>query len=83
MSDSTTEVKYIALSEDAKKSIWIRKFVSKSGVVIMVPLHRPKNLDHIKNPNTYFGIIILFARSLIEVMWRPTKYVQSAYKYEC
>lgn len=44
MCDSMTEVKYIALLEAAKKSVWIRKFVSKFGVVIMVPLHRPKKI---------------------------------------
>ena len=31
--DSTTEAEYIAASENAKEEVWIRKFISKLGVV--------------------------------------------------
>jgi hypothetical protein len=33
VADSTMEAKYIAASEAAKEAVWIRKFVSKLGVV--------------------------------------------------
>ena len=33
VADSTTEAEYIAASEAAKEAVWIRKFLSESGVV--------------------------------------------------
>ena len=33
VTDSTTEIEYIATSEVAKEVVWIRKFISELGVV--------------------------------------------------
>ena len=34
--DSTTEAKYIAASDTAKEAIWIKKFLSRLGVVLSI-----------------------------------------------
>ena len=80
VADSMMEAEYIRASEAAKEAVWIRKFVSELGVVpsasvqwtsiviIVVPLHKQRSLDHTKSPNMCCGDITLSVRSLIEVM---------------
>ena len=59
--DSTTEAEYIAASEAAKEGVWIKKFISKLGVVPNVS--SPLDLQGLtRNPNTYSGVIISFER---------------------
>ena len=57
--DSTTEAEYIAASEAAKKSVWIRKFINELGVVPTiespVPLYCDTNgaITQAKEPRSY------------------------------
>jgi hypothetical protein len=74
------EVEYIAASEVSKEAIWIRKIIFKLGIVpsALSPLDlccdnngaitQAKDLGRTKSPNTYFGAITLFVRSLRKVM---------------
>ena len=36
IADSTTEVEYIAASEATKKTIWMKKFITKLGVILEI-----------------------------------------------
>ena len=45
--NSTTKAEYIMASKEAKEAVWIRKFISKlgvvSGIIDPVPLHCDNN----------------------------------------
>jgi hypothetical protein len=74
VADFMMEDEYIAASEVAKevfgsKSLFlswvlflVRPVQWTSIVIIAVPLHKLRSLDHTKSPNTYCGAIILSVR---------------------
>ncbi|VFQ77932.1 unnamed protein product [Cuscuta campestris] len=64
--DSTIEAKYIAAAEAAKEAVWIKKFITKLGVVPSIndpislfcdntgPLRRQRNRDLTRKQNTLY-----------------------------
>ena len=87
VADSITEAEYIAASDAAKEAVWIKKFISRLGVVpsitnrvdiycdIMGLLLKPRSPDHIGDPNTYSGVSTSFVRSLREEMLRYVEFI--------
>ena len=59
IADSTTESEYIATSDAAKEAVWIRKFISKLGVVptitdpITLYCDNSGAIAHVKEPRSH------------------------------